>query len=243
MTATVEEDMRRYDERQFARMHQSILAFVNRNMDYLFDNFYRQELKPKDIARSKDEIPTIFMGILGRYKAQWEATLQRAFSVARDTAQASNTIYAKVGREIHEDVPQSPQKLFGFIRATRDMHRRWTMTLDTYIAMLFKTIPRNLDRELTKYLIKLYEPVKLYLIRGGVRRNSASVCIWCNDKVLTEDAYSFVTGSPLLSTHLYHPNCYHHVEAVPGNFRGRIYTLQDAMAAARRGVLGNLRRG
>lgn len=137
---------------------------------------------------------------------------------------------------------ESPKKLLAFVRARRDLRGRVTFGFVQYLRLLFRTIPRNLEREWMKYVIRMFKERELFHIKGGVVHNSAKVCEWCNEKVLDREAYDFVTNSPRLSVHLYHPNCRHMSEAPPDDYSGRVYTLEDVTRAARRGLLGKLRR-
>lgn len=136
-----------------------------------------------------------------------------------------------------QQASDSPRRLFGLIRARSDFRGRWVQGFVSYLSMLFKTIPRNLERSLSEFMIRFYEEQELFWIVGGVIDNSAKTCIWCNNKVLNKDAYDFVTGSPRLKVRLYHPRCRHSTRPVPRGFNGKIYGLADVERAVRSGAL------
>jgi len=95
------------------------------------------------------------------------------------------------------------------------------------VKLLFKTIPDNLERDLTKFFVRFYIKNKVFKVVGGIVHNSASTCRWCNEKVIDLEALEFVTESKELSVHLFHPNCRHRIVPVSDNFSGKVFGIKD----------------
>lgn len=140
-----------------------------------------------------------------------------------------------------EDLKQAEVVVPGFARAGRGGTRGWSMKFVAYLRLLFKTIPRNLDRDLLRAIVRfdaLREGQEArFLVTGGVIATSATTCRFVNNKVLTQEALDFVTASPELRDHLFHPNCRHRLVAPPDNFRGQVWDVVALRNRVRSGAL------
>lgn len=136
-----------------------------------------------------------------------------------------------------DDLKNAEVVVAGFARSRADRTRTWSMQFASYIQLLFKTIPRNLERDLMKQTMQALDDRVLYLVSGGVISNSAKTCRFVDSKVLTPAALDFVTSSSSLKDHLFHPNCRHRIQPPPPNYVGRIWDEQDIRDRVRNGEL------
>jgi hypothetical protein len=122
----------------------------------------------------------------------------------------------------HPSEPRAAQVL-GFTRLRRG--RVSAIKLSSYLKMLYKTVPKRLERDLIDVILSRYEADERRLVVGGKVKNSAHTCIWCDGKVLTSAAVQFVAETPMLKDHLFHPNCRHSLRAVPKGYKGKVWTV------------------
>ena len=241
LVAEVEHRPESYRPADWDRLHARIFEYVTKQTSNQYDNFVENVLEESYHVVVP---PTIFPAMRDRAIDQWRQTLARAFGTAKDAIQPNHrTIMQRVSSFLASmfgmQAPEEPKevKVKGFVRARRNMSSSWSMNLVSYLRLLFRTIPRNLERDLMSIAIRLFQEEELFRISGGVSRNSAATCAWCNGKVLTKDALDFVTKSTQLKDRLFHPNCAHAIHPVPGEYQGSIQTERDAHRALR----GNMR--
>lgn len=124
-----------------------------------------------------------------------------------------------------QEMRNAKVEVAGFQRVAGNRPMR--IRLVPYLEMLFKTIPRNMERDLVRWRIRLFDPRPLFRVVGGIVENSAFTCRWANGRVFTEDGLRFLTDSPILKDHLFHPNCRHRLVSVSHQYRGSVWTQAD----------------
>lgn len=242
----IEADFSTFKENEFRDLRDTIVQFGIANYNQLFNNFIQIEfINKRGIATNN--VPAVFEGIRQRYVNNWLQAVSKGFATAIDSAKGlqqkiQRNLIAEIRRRkvnaIQNGIPEPTGgffnlllRIFGLQRARRKVARRFNLGLVQYLTMLFRTEPRNMERDMMRFLIRFFED-NLFLVTGGVVHNSASTCRFATDRVFTKRALDFIMKSPQLKVHLFHPNCRHRVVPPPKNFKGKVFDVSDLPAIA-----------
>jgi hypothetical protein len=226
-----------YDRAAWNDLRDDMIDWGKGELEEVWEELIQVELYNKR-GLDPGDVPALILATLDRYKAHWENRITWAFNQAKDSAtKGIRSMASRAGEEIGLD-PEEPKKVLGYSRTTRNRQARWSMELIPYLKMLFRTIPKNLHRDLMIAVVKLDARLRrqqreLYYIKGGVRDNSAQTCRYANEKVFTRAALDFIKNSRRLKDHLFHPNCKHYIADLDEDYDGEVYTLRDVQRDAR----------
>lgn len=245
----VEADLTKFKEAELNALRDQVISFGTSHFTKLHSNFIQAELVEKRGIGSAQQ-PQIMLALRNRYINQWTQAVRKGFATASDSAKGlqqkiQRDLIAQLRREDQQrrllavqkgqaDPAPRPRsffrlllRIFGLQRATRTKQRRVTLRMVPYLKMLFRTLPRDLERDLMEYTIRFYAERKLFVVRGGKVHNSASTCRFCDGRVLTKQALDFVTKSSQLKVHLFHPNCRHTIREAPKNYDGPVVDIDN----------------
>ena len=234
----IESDFTKFKEADLNNLRDGLLAFGAANFNQLHSNFIAIEFVRKRGIRP-ELVPAIFDAIRTRYAENWRAAIMKGFATAADSAKGlqqkiQRNLLAEIGRENRGQQPRRGffgllLRIFGSQRANKSKTRRVSLGLVSYLKMLFRTLPRDMERDMMQFLIRFFEN-NTFLVVGGKVHNSASTCLFADGRVFTQKALDFITRSPALKVHLFHPNCRHRIVPPPKNYNGAVLDVGDLPA-------------